>query len=388
VIQEMPNGKAPGQDGFTVEFFKACWEVVKHDVYRVVEDSRQSTSILKVLNATMITLIPKENEARTPDRYKPIALCNVVYKIISKVIANILKPILPTLISQEEAGFVEGRQIMDNIIHAHELIHTLKIQRRGGMIIQLDLAKSYDKISWHYMVKTQEAFGFTQHWINWIINLVSMTNYSLLINGAPTKPFWPTRGIRQGDPLSPFMFILMMEGLSRSIKSATTTGEITGLKPFENFPTSTHQQFVDDTLLHGIPMVKEAKTFKRILEEFGEASRAEINHSKSMIYFFNTNFAIQRNLTNILGFECKTLPTKYLGIPLTDRAYKMSTLEGVLNKLQERVKNWLYRSLNLAGRLVLTKTVLQAIPTYMMSVFPAPKGILQKIRTIQRDFLW
>jgi exonuclease III len=227
VIQEMPNGKAPGPDGFTVEFFKACWEVVKHDVYRVVEDSRRSTSILKALNATMITLIPKENEARTPDRYRPIALCNVVYKIISKVIANRLKPLLPTLISQEQAGFMEGRQIMDNIIHAHELIHTLKTQRRGGMIIQLDLAKSYDKISWHYMVKTLEAFGFTQHWISWIVSLVSTTSYSLLINGAPAKPFWPTRGIRQGDPLSPFLFILMMEGLSRSIKSATTAGEIT-----------------------------------------------------------------------------------------------------------------------------------------------------------------
>jgi hypothetical protein len=101
VIQEMPNRESPGPDGFIVEFFKACWEVVKHDVYRVVEDSRQSTSILKVLNATMVTLIPKENESRTLNRYRPIALCNFVYKIISKVIANRLKPLLPTLISQE-----------------------------------------------------------------------------------------------------------------------------------------------------------------------------------------------------------------------------------------------------------------------------------------------
>jgi hypothetical protein len=87
----------------------------------------------------------------------------------------------------------------------------------------------------------------------------------LLINGAPAKPFCPSRGIRQGDPLSPFMFILMMEGLSRSIKSATTKGEITSIKPFENFPTSTHQQFIDDTLLHGTPMVKEENAYKIIL---------------------------------------------------------------------------------------------------------------------------
>jgi hypothetical protein len=196
----------------------------------------------------------------------------------------------------------------------------LKSQRRGGMIIQLDLAKAYDKISWHYMAKTLEAFGFEQHWINWIVNLVSTTSYSLLINGAPAKPFWPSRGIRQGGPLSPFLFIPMMEGLSRSIKSANASGELKGIKPFENCPTSTHQRFFDDTLLHGTPMVKEAKTYKRIFEEFGEAFGAEINHSKSMIYFFNTNTVIQRSLHNIMGFERKTLPTKYLGIPLMDRA--------------------------------------------------------------------
>ena len=108
VVQEMPNGKAPGPDGFTVEFFKACWEVVKHEIYGVVEDSRRSASIFKSLNATMITLIPKESEARTPNRYGPISLCSVVYKIISKVIANRLKPLLPTMISKERTGFVEG----------------------------------------------------------------------------------------------------------------------------------------------------------------------------------------------------------------------------------------------------------------------------------------
>jgi hypothetical protein len=225
---------------------------------------------------------------------------------------------------------MEGRHIMDNIIHAHKMIHTLKLHKIGGMIIQLDLAKAYDKISWHYMIKILEAFGFSQHWISWIVSLFSTTSYSLLINGAPAKPFWPTRGIRQGDPLSPFLFIMMMEGLSRSIKSTTATGEITSITPFKNCPTSTHQQFMDDTLLHGIATVKEEKAYKRILEEFNEASGVDINHSKSMIFFFNTNPAIQRNLANILGFEHRALPTKYLGIPLTDKAHKISTWEGII----------------------------------------------------------
>jgi hypothetical protein len=112
-----------------------------------VEDSRRSASILKALNATLITLIPKGNEAKTLDCYRPIALCNVVYKIISNVIENRLKPLLRTLVSQEQESFMEGRKIMDNIIHAHELIHTLKLHKIGGMIIQLDLVKAYDKIN-------------------------------------------------------------------------------------------------------------------------------------------------------------------------------------------------------------------------------------------------
>ena len=105
-----------------------------------------------------------------------------------------------------------------------------------------------------------------------------------------------------------------MEGLSRSIKNATIEGEIKGLKLFQNCPTSTKQQFFDDTLLHGKPTVKEAKYYKKILEDLKEASGHEINHSKSMIYFFNTNPPIQGNLANILWFERKLLPTKYLGI--------------------------------------------------------------------------
>jgi hypothetical protein len=107
-----------------------------------------------------------------------------------------------------------------------------------------------------------------------------------------------------------------------------------------------------------------------------------------VIFFFNTNLAIQRNLTNILGFEQKALPTKYLGVPLIEKVCKMSTWEGVINRLQERVKNWTYRSLNLVGKLILTKFVLQAIPTFVMFIFPTPQGILQKIKAIQRDFLW
>lgn len=125
VIKDMQNGKAPGQEGFNVDFFKACWNVVKQDILDVVEDSRRRKSILKALNTSFISLIPKQDSALTPDKFRPITLCNVVYKIISKILASRLKPFLPSLISREQSGYVEGRQILDNIIQAHEVVHSL-----------------------------------------------------------------------------------------------------------------------------------------------------------------------------------------------------------------------------------------------------------------------
>ena len=143
----MQSGKAPGPDGFNVDFFKACWDIVKKDIFEVVEDSRKYKKVLKVQNASFIALIPKKENAMTPDGFRPIALCNVVYKIISKVVANRLKPLLPSLISEEQIGYVERRQILNNIIQAHEVVHSLKSNKQAGMIIQLDIVKAYDKLS-------------------------------------------------------------------------------------------------------------------------------------------------------------------------------------------------------------------------------------------------
>jgi hypothetical protein len=208
------------------------------------------------------------------------------------------------------------------------------------------------------MKKTMEAYGFDNQWIKWVMALVSMTSFPILVNGAPTKPFYPSRGIRQGDPLTPFLFILMMEGLIRTIKEATSEGVIKGLQPHKAIPPTMHKKFVDDTMLHGIATVKEATAYKEILDNFAEASGTKFNHSKSMIFFFNTHIDVQRNLTNILGFKRKTLPTKYLGVPLTDKVGKKSTWENMINKRQDRVKIWTYQALKFVGMLVLTKVVL------------------------------
>eukprot|EP00253_Pinus_taeda_P014407 PITA_14407 len=208
--------------------------IQKLDILKVVEDSRSNKTILKALNTSFITLIPKQEMAQTPDKYRPIALCNVVYKIISKVVANRLEPLLLVLVSGEKSGYMEGRQILDNIIQAQEVVHSLTSKKQASMIMQLDIAKAYDKVNWVYLRKMLIAFGFDHNWVRWVMGLVTSSRFFILVNGTPLEIFSPSRGLREGDPLSPFPFIIMMEGLGRAIKQVKSSEKIKGLPLTDN----------------------------------------------------------------------------------------------------------------------------------------------------------
>jgi len=187
------------------------------------------------------------------------------------------------------------------------------------MIIQLDISKAYDKLSWSYIRAMLKAYGFDYSWIKWVMELVTTTNRSILLNVSPSKTFKPTRGLRQGDPLSPFLFILMLKGLGREIRATKEEGRIQGPRLTQGGDSVTHQQFVDDDMLQGTPIVKEAREFKKILSEFSMAAGIEVSLTKSNISLFNIDISIQRNLSRILGFQRESLPLKYLGVPLTTK---------------------------------------------------------------------
>eukprot|EP00253_Pinus_taeda_P029368 PITA_29368 len=306
-FQQLKEGKAPGPEGFTTTFFHAFWDLIKVEVWQVVEESKAQHWLLPSLNSTFITLIPKEENSITPDKFRPIALCNVLYKVISKVIANRLKPLLPMLISPEQSGYVEGRQIMDGIILTHEILYSLKQSKQAGMLLKLDLSKAFDKLSWSYIQHMLKAFGFCSTWVHWIMSLITSSHFSLLVNGFPSRPFKPSRGIRQGDPLSPFLFVIMAEGLGRHIKQALQSNHLRGIS-IHNSPASSHQQFVDDTMLYGYPSAQEASRLKSLLNEFSDASGTHVNSSKSQIFFFHTPPSVKSAVSRILGFQSATLP--------------------------------------------------------------------------------
>lgn len=289
-----------------------------------MEESRTLRWMYPGLNATFINLIPKEGDSNTPDKYRPIALCNIIYKIASKIIASRLKVLLPLIISPEQTGYVEDRQITDGIILTHEIIHSLKQTKKPGMLLKIDLSKAFDSLSWVFIKKKLNAFGFDPSWIRWVMSLISSSFFLVLINGIPSPTFHPSRGIRQGDPLSPFLFVIMAEGLGRSIKFALHSQQLKGIS-FLNSPSYSHQQFVDENMLFGHPSVQEARQFKTLVSDFSKASGANVNQFKSQIFFFNTPVPSQNAIARILGFTIASLPYKYLGAPLMASALKHSS---------------------------------------------------------------
>jgi hypothetical protein len=230
--------------------------MVREEVWEIIEDSRSSIQVLSSLNSMFLTLIPKEEKVNHPKQFLPICLCNSIYKLLTKVIARGLKPILPFIISPEQSGYVEGRKTLDIFILSHEVIHSLQKTRTPGILLKPDLSKDFDKLSLEYMHFFLLSFGFNSSWINWILNLTSSASFLILINGVPSHPFSPKRGIRQGDSLSLLLFIIMVKGQSRSIQASIANRTFAGLPLHGIDPLVSHNQFVDDTLMMGSPTVK------------------------------------------------------------------------------------------------------------------------------------
>lgn len=183
---------------------------------------------------------------------RPISLCNVAYKIISKILCNRLKIVLPKLVSEAQAAFVQGRIILDNILIAHEILHSMKRRRRGKnnfMVVKLDMAKAYDRIEWCFVERMLTVMGFNPKWIGWIMKCVSTVSYSLMINNKPRGLLMSERGIRQGDPLSPYLFVLCSEAFTFLLNESIRRQCLTGYRVSRDGPTVANLFFADDSVI-------------------------------------------------------------------------------------------------------------------------------------------
>ncbi|OMO58928.1 reverse transcriptase [Corchorus capsularis] len=319
-VFQMQGDTAPGPDGMSPLCFQNCWNIIEDDLCKMVLAFLNDGHPLPEINHTNIALVPKVSSLKTAKDFRPISLCNVIYKIISKMLANRLQLVLPNIISQNQSAFVPDRMIFDNAIIAFETTHFMSNKRTGRkshMALKLDLSKAYDRVEWKFLETSMIALGFSSRWVALVMECVSSVSYSVLVNGRQCEKFFPTRGIRQGDPLSPYLFLFCMEALSKMISTADEQGLIQGIAIARQAPRVSHLFFADDSLLFLRASIADCDMVLQILRDFEAASGQQINIDKSSI-MFSANVPTQDKLAimNHLGVQRIIDRNKYLGLPV------------------------------------------------------------------------
>jgi hypothetical protein len=355
----------------------------------MVEESRVRGSIVGGLNSTFLTLIPKTNRPRTFDDFHPISLCNLCYKIVSKVIANRLKPLFSRFISPEQLGFLKGRRIQDAIGAASESIHNISKKKIKALVLKLDLQKAYDCIDWSLLRMILHKVGLGIQLTNWIMSCVTSSSFAVLVNGEPSDFFKSERGVRQGCPLSPLLFILMMEGLSLLLKKSAAEGLISGIN-VSRLTKILHLFFVDDVLIMSKASLEDWKQIKANIELFCNASGLSVSQSKTTVIFDGLNDQELSPFKSLLNFSFSELSEgfKYLGYFIKSGPSRAADWGWLVSKFSQKISGWYNRWLTIGGIYTLIKSILEGQPVFWMSMESLPRSVLNKIRKLIFHYLW
>uniref|UniRef100_A0A2N9GAG5 Reverse transcriptase domain-containing protein n=1 Tax=Fagus sylvatica TaxID=28930 RepID=A0A2N9GAG5_FAGSY len=390
VLRDLQGDKAPGPDGFTMAFFQHCWQVLQDDIMRFFEEFYEQGQFEKSLNATFIALIPKKPNVVNIKDFRPISLIGSIYKLLAKVLANRLRGVLDGLVSETQNAFVGGRQMVDSVLIANECLDSRLKSGVPGILCKLDIEKAYDHVNWNCLIHLLGRMGFGSKWQGWIRACISTVRFLVLVNGSPAGFFGSSRGLRQGDPLSPLLFLLMMEILSKMLKQVEGSGFIRGFKVngtrSEEVCVS-HLLYADDTMLMCDADPEQLMYIRLVLSGFEAVTGLRVNLAKSeMVPIGNVgNLAV---LADILCCQIGQLPLNYLGMPLGSSFKALSIWNPIIEKMERRLAGWQRLYLSKGGRLTLLKSTLSSLPTYYLSLFTIPVSVAKRLEKLQRNFLW
>ena len=360
-LRQLHPTKSPSPNGMSALFFQKYWIIVGNNVTNLVLNVLNSGMSMAEINKTNIALVPKSKNPHRMIDFRPISLCNIVYKLISKTLANRLKAILPYIISENQSAFVANKLITSNVLVAYEIMHSIK-HKNGGidsfMAAKLDMSKAFDRVEWSFIDKVMRRMGFNESWIGLVMKCITSITYSIIINGLVHGCIVPTRGLRQGDHLSPYLFLLCAEGFLAHINEATRCQQLNGISISKGAPKINHLFFADDSLLFCNANGTECNKLKEILRIYEFALRQKINIEKTSI-FFSTNTSQERKdeILGILGPMNDSRHTKYLGLPsIIGRSEKQIFAE-IKEKVGKKLAGWKGKLLSLGGKEILIKAV-------------------------------
>lgn len=388
VLFTMPNNKSPGPDGFTSEFYKYVWHIIGEDFTAAIQSFFVKGFLPKGLNSTILALVPKRDNGMEMKDYRPISLCNVIYKVISKVLANRLKCILPRVISQNQSAFVKERLLMENVLLATELVkdyHKDSISPRCAM--KIDIAKAFDSVQWEFLLNTLQALNLPQRFIHWIRLCITTASFSVQVNGELAGFFRSNRGLGQGCSLSLYLFVICMNVLSRMSDKAAIERKI-GYHPNCKQIKLTHLCFADDLMVFVDGKRRSIEGIIDIFDEFAVRSGLRISIEKSTLYLASISSPQRQALTSHFPFAVGQLPVRYLGLSLLINQMTVSDYTSLVERIRSQMCSWTVRFLSYAERLQLLNSVVGSIINFWITAYRLPSGCLKELEKLCSAFLW
>lgn len=380
---------APGPDGFGGFFYQKYWDIVGKEVYNVVTQFFKDSWLPQNINSNNVVLIPKTTSADAINQFRPIALANYKFKIITKVLADRLGRIAPKIVSQNQRGFIKDRSISDCTCVASVAVNLLDKRCFGGNVaLKIDIEKAFDTMDWGFLLEVLSSFGFDPVFCNWIKIILHSTKLSISVNGHSVGFFPCKRGVRQGDPFSPLLFCLVEDVLSRSISKLVDQGELLPITSPRVYKVPSHVLYVDDILIFCRGTKRNLECLMSLFKRYSEASGQHVSCEKSKVYSGGIPHNRLQNIIDIVGFGIGHLPFMYLGVPLFRGKPRKVFLQPIADKIKAKLATWKGLLLSIMGRVQLVKSVIHSMLIYSFHVYSWPVSLLNLIDKWKRNFIW